>query len=195
MDRQETINQQNESKQSDNKVVVLFLAMALAVLVVLSGLSVAVYYLSKNANLVDRFKAELVEADVVSTTNDSVADEVAYVDEIKDIAESDVALIIKQEPVTPQVAQKACFKYTVYEGQFKSSKCYTQDDYEALGYYLGKYSSAEFSKESAESTIDFTCDKDFFKNTCDNAKKEKKQAESDMSKYTNELVAIISRGW
>lgn len=88
-----------------------------------------------------------------------------------------------------------CYRYTIYEGPFKSSKCYTQEDYSALQYYLSKYRMAEFAFKAAESSIKFTCDKDFFKEACEEAKEQRSKSKKEMEKYANEINKIISRGW
>lgn len=96
-------------------------------------------------------------------------------------------------PAKPIVTN--CTTYTIYEGPFASAKCYTSSDYQALAYYLGKYQSAEFTKESAQKTIDFVCDgSEFFAQNCSNAQAQKAAAESDLANYTAQITTIIARG-
>lgn len=96
---------------------------------------------------------------------------------------------------TPKVSVPNCTVYAIYEGPFASAKCYTSSDYQALAYYLGKYQSAEFTKQSAQKTIDFVCDgSDFFAQNCTNAQAQKASAESDLANYTAQITAILARG-
>lgn len=101
--------------------------------------------------------------------------------------------------VNPAPAKPACTQLKIYEGEFKSNKCYVSQDYNDLTYYIGRFDDAAFSYNSASSTADFTCNgsdysKNFFKKDCDKAKSEKSQAKKDMEKYRALINAIIARG-
>ncbi|OGC49032.1 hypothetical protein A2W32_04085 [candidate division WWE3 bacterium RBG_16_37_10] len=101
--------------------------------------------------------------------------------------------VITPEPIQP--AKPVCYTYTITAEPFISRKCYTQQDYADLSVTLGRYSNAKFSRDAADSTMDFVCDgSDFFKDSCDDAKDRKESAEDDMEKYEKEINEIISRG-
>lgn len=96
----------------------------------------------------------------------------------------------KSQPVTP-----SCIRKNIREGEFAGNKCYSQQDYEDLEYYLGRFNSAVFSLESAEASMRITCSgSDFFKDSCERDKQKKGQAESDISKYRSIIQGIIAKG-
>lgn len=102
--------QQTASKKSDGKVIILFTAMALAILVVLLGLGVSVYYLSKNSDFVNKVKTELAKSESDPETGAIVQEEVTTVTPTPQPT---------AKPKTP-IVQRTCYKYTVYEGPFKA---------------------------------------------------------------------------
>lgn len=168
-------------KTNRGGATLLIIILVAVVFVFLTGTSVLTYYLIRHSG---GFKATPIGS--TSPSSEVVKEKKIETDT------QEQAPLVTEEPSAPVLY---CHKYTVYEGPFKSSKCYTSDDYEALGYYLSKYSSAEFSKQTSQSTIDFTCGHDYFEDSCKQAKEKKKQAESDMERYNKEILAIISRGW
>ena len=93
-----------------------------------------------------------------------------------------------------------CIRLNIREGEFASNKCYTQGDYDDLRYYLGRFSNAQFSLQSAENSIHITCncrvqqECDFFKDSCERDKQQKSQAETDMNNYRGTINSIINRG-
>ncbi|MBI2017753.1 hypothetical protein HYS92_01750 [Candidatus Daviesbacteria bacterium] len=97
------------------------------------------------------------------------------------------------KPTQPQVAN--CIRKNIREGEFASNKCYSQTDYEDLEYYLQRFNYAVFSLDGAEASMRITCSgSDFFKDSCERDKKEKSQAESDISKYRGIIQGIIAKG-
>jgi hypothetical protein len=193
----------SENKHSDKKVLALIFLASFSILVLLSGVSVFGYYYFKNTKLFKEVNWSKTVSDLESgfseippTPTGIPTPTPAQPQATPTVSPTSKSTSTSQKyPIRAEVPAQTCYKYTIYEGEFKSSKCYTSDDYSALAYYTSKYSSAKFSKESAEDTIKFTCDDDYFKDSCDAAKKRKKQAESDLAKYTTEINAIISRGW
>lgn len=99
---------------------------------------------------------------------------------------------VVQKPVTPK---PACTRYKIYEGSFKSDRCYTSADYKELMYYLDKYNDAAFQYNGAISAMRVTCNgSEFFKNACKDDKEQKEDAEDDMNDATKKIKAIIQRG-
>lgn len=102
------------------------------------------------------------------------------------------------QPKQPVVSN--CITKNIREGEFSSNKCYSTQDYEDLQYYLQRFAGAEFDLRSAEGTIKITCncrvqqECDFFKNSCDEAKAKKGQADSDIGKYRSIIQGIIAKG-
>ncbi len=107
-----------------------------------------------------------------------------------------------QKPAVKQTQPvvSSCIRKNIREGEFASNKCYSQQDYEDLEYYLSRFSSAVFSKDSAESSMRITCncrvqqECDFFKDSCERDKQKKSQAESDINKYRGIIQGIIAKG-
>ncbi len=88
-----------------------------------------------------------------------------------------------------------CTRYNIREGEFTSNKCYTSSDYNDLVYYLNRYSSAQFSYNSAVSSMNITCSgSEFFKASCERDQTKKTNAENDMNNYKGIIHAIIGRG-
>lgn len=99
---------------------------------------------------------------------------------------------------TPQQTQPVvqnCIRKNIREGEFASNKCYGGEDYEDLEYYLQRFNYAVFSLDGAEASMRITCSgSDFFKDSCERDKKQKSQAESDISKYRGIIQGIIAKG-
>lgn len=93
-----------------------------------------------------------------------------------------------------------CIKKNIREGEFASNKCYLQQDYEDLNYYLQRFDSAVFAKNGAESSMRITCncrvqqECDFFKDSCEKDKQQKSKAEADIQNYKATIQGIITRG-
>ncbi len=88
-----------------------------------------------------------------------------------------------------------CIRKNIREGEFASNKCYSANDYDDLEYYLQRFNSAVFSLDGAEASMRITCSgSDFFKDSCERDKKEKSQAESDISKYRGIIQGVIAKG-
>lgn len=93
-----------------------------------------------------------------------------------------------------------CIKKNIREGEFASNKCYSPQDYEDLEYYLGRFSSAVFNRDSADSSMRITCncrvpqECEFFKDSCEKDKQKKSQAEVDIQNYRSTIQGIIARG-
>lgn len=93
-----------------------------------------------------------------------------------------------------------CIRKNIREGEFASNKCYSQQDFEDLQYYLQQYDSAVFSRDGAESSMKITCncrvqqECDFFKDSCEKDKQQKSTAEANISKYKGIILGIIAKG-
>jgi hypothetical protein len=91
--------------------------------------------------------------------------------------------------------QPSCISYKIREGEFASDGCYSQSDYEDLQYYLQQFNSAVFSFNSAGSSMSITCSgSDFFKNQCEEDKRQREEAEKKINEYRGIIQGIISRG-
>lgn len=107
---------------------------------------------------------------------------------------------VKPPTQQPVQAPSNCIRKNIREGEFASNKCYAQQDYEDLEYYLGRYNSAVFDLRSAENGMKITCncrnDQEcaFFKDSCEEDKQQKGQAESDIEKYKGIVHGIIAKG-
>lgn len=105
--------------------------------------------------------------------------------------------VVKQQ-IQPIVTN--CIRLNIREGEFASNKCYSQQDYDDLEYYLQRFSSAQFNLDTAESSMRITCncrvqqECDFFKDSCERDTQQKSQAESDISKYRGTIQSIIAKG-
>lgn len=106
----------------------------------------------------------------------------------------------KQPTVIYSAPVAACINKNIREGEFASNKCYLQQDYDDLQYYLNQYNSAVFDKSSAESSMRITCscrvqqECDFFKDSCDRDKQKQAKADSDINKYRGIVQGIIAKG-
>jgi len=100
-----------------------------------------------------------------------------------------------------KIIRSECYRKNIREGEFASNKCYSKKDYEDLEYYLQRFNSAVFDKNSAEGTIKITCncrvpqECEFFKESCTETQQKKAQAEADINKYRNIIQEIIAKGW
>jgi len=92
-------------------------------------------------------------------------------------------------------AKPSCIQYPIREGEFASNKCYSQQDYNDLIYYLQQFNNSAFSFNGAVASMEITCSgSDFFKDSCERDKQRKQQAEQDMNQYRAEINAIIAKG-
>lgn len=113
---------------------------------------------------------------------------------------SPTAIPVYLTPKQWQPVFSNCIRKNIREGEFASNKCYSQQDYEDLEYYLGRYRSAKFDLSGAEGSMRITCncrvqkECDFFKNSCERDKQQKSQAEADINKYRGIIQGIISKG-
>lgn len=194
---------------SNKKYIVLFAFLAVFLLVSLLGAAAVSYSVLKKSNFSTNSGLKSLITDirksleVASESESKVQPKMLNPErEYSGTSSSNSNSTTKTEIVinsntnpSPAPVTKPCYKYTIYEGKFTSSKCYSVEDYEALAYNLSKYQGAEFAKDSAKATIEFTCDEEFFKESCSNAKKKKDQAESDLKEYGAKIEVLISRGW
>lgn len=108
----------------------------------------------------------------------------------------------KKPAVPPAVKQQTqpvvtnCIRKNIREGEFASNKCYSQQDFEDLEYYLNRYNSAVFDRDGAESFMGITCGgkSEMFQQDCEKQKARKAQAEADMNKYRDIIQGIIAKG-
>ncbi|MBP9817270.1 hypothetical protein KBC75_00750 [Candidatus Shapirobacteria bacterium] len=104
--------------------------------------------------------------------------------------------------ITPTIKKSVatCYRINIREGEFASNKCYSKTNYDNLSYYLQRFDSANFDLQSAQGTINITCncrvaqECEFFKNSCAEAQQKKSNAEANISKYRSTIKTIISTG-
>lgn len=106
---------------------------------------------------------------------------------------------LKDPSIKSQQATKAtaptCKQLKIYEGEFASDKCYSAQDYKDLQYYLQAYNRAIFDYNGAVSRIGIVCSgSEFFKDNCEEAQREKSDAEGKISQYKSTIVSIMARG-
>lgn len=103
--------------------------------------------------------------------------------------------VVKQQ-IQPIVTN--CIRLNIREGEFASNKCYPQQDYEDLQYYLGRYSDAKFNLRSAEGFLKIDCGAaqtfEVKKADCEKDQQDKTAAETDINKYRNIIQGIIAKG-
>ncbi len=135
-------------------------------------------------------------ADELNAEYELIVDNLNYNDVSGDIKVPNTENAPKQQTTTnTATAQPSCTQYNIREGEFASNKCYTASDYDDLLYYLNRYNSSVFSYNSAISQMEVTCSgSDFFKNQCEQATKERDQAQSDIDNYKGIIHGIIARG-
>ncbi|NMC35801.1 hypothetical protein GYA49_02035 [Candidatus Beckwithbacteria bacterium] len=89
----------------------------------------------------------------------------------------------------------SCTPFNIREGEFASNKCYSQQDYDDLQYYLQRFNSSAATYNGAVASMSITCNgSDFFKDQCEQDKKDKEQAEADINNYRNTINGIIAKG-
>lgn len=97
--------------------------------------------------------------------------------------------------------EKECYRVEIDEKEFKSNKCYSWDDSVKLEGYLFELNKYRSIRDSAERRIKMTCEADtesareFFKDSCEDAKDDKKEAENKIGDYKNKIRDMISKGW
>ncbi len=107
---------------------------------------------------------------------------------------------IPAQVITYPKQEASCIYKNIREGEFASNKCYSQQDFDDLQYYLNQFNSAVFDKSSAESSMRITCscrvqqECDFFKDSCDKDKKQQSSADSNINKYRGIIQSIIAKG-
>jgi hypothetical protein len=206
-----TMADHNSSTSADRGAeVFLYLFIFGGIFIALIGSAVGLYYLNKlYPNLLSDISKSLQESDKKPTSTNSYSNEnlvtknnrvVTINDENLDVhinnntpASTDNDLPAKQEPHTPPTQQ--CYTYEIVSGELKSKRCYSLQDYDLLTNYYNKYQTADWSYDSANSSIKFLCDgSDFFEDACKDAKERKEEASDKKEKYLELSLAVIARG-
>lgn len=105
--------------------------------------------------------------------------------------------VVQPSTQTPtQLVLPNCIRKNIREGEFASNKCYSPQDYDDLIYYLNRYNSSVFEKDTQESFIKVTCPgrSEMFQKSCEEHKQLKAAAEADISKYKGVVQGIIAKG-
>lgn len=91
-----------------------------------------------------------------------------------------------------------CIRANIREGEFASNKCYSQQDYEDLQYYLGAYQSAKLDLSSAEGFMKIDCGAaktfEVKKSDCEKDQQDKSTAEGEVNRYRGIIQGIIAKG-
>ena len=104
---------------------------------------------------------------------------------------------VQSEPVT----ERKCYRVEIEEDEFKSNKCYSWDNMVKLEDYLFELDKNRMMRDSAESRIEMTCEADtesareFFKDSCEDAREDKEDAEDKIGEYKNKIREMLSKGW
>lgn len=112
---------------------------------------------------------------------------------------STTKVIINQAVPAPTVKKTQpiatnCIRMNIREGEFASNKCYSQQDYEDLSYYLNQYNSAVSSVSFYETKVRISCgNNDFFK-TCEQDKKEQQTNLDNIPRYRSIIQGIVAKG-
>lgn len=105
--------------------------------------------------------------------------------------------IVQPEPEE----ERKCYRVEIEEDEFKSNKCYTWDNMVKLENYLFELEKNRNIRDSAEGRIEMTCEADtesareFFKDSCEDAREDKKEAEDKIGEYKNKIREMLSKGW
>lgn len=88
-----------------------------------------------------------------------------------------------------------CTNFKIYEGEFKSDKCYDSETLRDLQHYISQYNSAIFTMNAAASSSRITCNgSDFFKDSCERDKDRYEDAKDDKEKYEDKIKGLIKKG-
>ncbi len=190
-------------------------AVAIGLLVFFSATSILAYsYLSKNSSEISELFVEALDDEPETYQTDlqrlnelesKIATLEAQLELAKSASESKAETFISvttdTKPATaptpkPPEPKEVCYEYNIREGDFKSHKCYSKEDYDDLVYFLSRYNQAVFSYNSAISGMKITCDSgsDFFKDACKEDKDQKEEAEDDIDEYKDKVNNLISKG-
>lgn len=105
--------------------------------------------------------------------------------------------VIQAEPQE----ERKCYRVEIEEGEFESNKCYTWEDHGKLTNYLFELEKNRSMRDSAERRIEMTCEADtesareFFKDSCEDAREDKEEAEDKIGEYKNKIKEMLSKGW
>lgn len=94
----------------------------------------------------------------------------------------------------PQPIISNCIRKNIREGEFASNKCYSQQDYEDLNYYLSQYNSAVWDVSFYETKVRITCGNNDFHKTCEQDKKDQQANSDNIPRYRSTIQGIIARG-
>lgn len=128
------------------------------------------------------------------------ADRLAMVDALKSKQmSSPIEFVVEEGSVTrsssAEPSSPSCEQFTIYEGKFKSDKCYAQKDYNELVYYLKQYNGAIYDQNSAARGSQITCNgSDFFADECEEDKAQYEAALAKQAELEPIIFGIIERG-
>lgn len=128
---------------------------------------------------------------VVNTTNPSSNTKIYTAPTIK----SPQLPTVYNLPVSTEPQNEKCIRYKIDSGDLKSDKCYTENDYYDIMDYYSDYKFLQTTIEFTKDRIENVCDgSDFFKNSCEDAKKDLSSEQRELSELKDKIKKIISRG-
>jgi len=97
--------------------------------------------------------------------------------------------------ITYSEPKETCTKYEIKSGDLKSNKCYVESDYQAISRLYSDYSYELDSEDYHKNRLDIVCDgSEFFKDSCEDAKKDYEDHKDELAELKSEIRKIISRG-
>jgi len=97
--------------------------------------------------------------------------------------------------ITYSQPKETCTKYEIKSGDLKSNKCYGESDYQAISRLYSDYSYELDSEDYHKNRLDIVCDgSEFFKDSCEDAKKDYEDHKDELAELKSEIRKIISRG-
>lgn len=186
------------NKNSGN--VLLYILIPLGIIFLLGLSSYAVYYASKNfKNFPKPSSLPTLVSDIPQSPSLPAV-----------IVTPSATVTVKTQPkavqLTSTITPKPTYVLTAtptprkcdfnYDSIFGDRKCFSMVDYGNLRSLEIEYEGTKNLLEGAKGTKDMTCDgSDFFKSSCEEAKKEIRNYEKELESIESEAKKIISRGW
>ena len=185
------------NKNSDLKLFGIVFAIMGLIFVALTALSFVFFKSIAGKDFLQKVSGEISAlVEDLDTDTESTTPQARNTFTNETTSTSNVSIQIKtNQPTSANTSQEFCINYTITNGEFKSSNCYSQNDYNSLANYIAKYNSAVSMYNGASASMEITCDgSDFFKDSCARDKEQKEKSANDIEKYKNLIKAIILKG-
>lgn len=192
--------------------ILLYILVPLAIIFLLGLSSYAFYYASKNFSNFPKISSTpstITQLSEPKSENDvSVTPTIATSVTIQTtVTKTTTTPAIKiTTTLTPNPTLRVTPRVTVtqtprpcdfsYDSIFGDRRCFTSSDYGELRSLEIEYEGTENLLDGAKGMEDMTCDgSEFFKSSCEDAKKDIKDLENELEDIENQAKKIISRGW